>query len=520
MMLITKTNFINHIRCTKMLWLNKHKKKISSEPTESEKLNIAEGHMIGQMATRHPSFQNGYLIETLSPEKAIRETKGVISSKQFETLYEPAIEYNIDDEFSLFLRIDILKMHSGLEVELIEVKSSSSKQEIHLWDIAFQMYVLIKIGYTIKDSWLMKPNSLFIRTEENVDLEDFFITESVYSEVLTDYLPQVEKIVNEIKKSLSEQLEPSVTTGSHCKNPWKCPMFDYCNKGKTEDSVENFTRLTEDKRVFFRNNKIKYINQIDNALIEKYNKETKRDLLSVKQKIQFEVAVTGKTYINQVELKNFINSLAYPLFHLDFEAYNKTVPPYVNMKTNQFVTFQASIHRETESAEIVHSEFLQDDATDPRLKMINFLLLNLEKTGSIIVYCKSFEESRIKELAKNFPEFEKDLLELNDRMVDLEVPFKKWYYNHEFQGSSSIKKVLPVMVPELSYDKLFIKNGADAQSIYRKLLNGDYHTQTKDGKVIKGKKFNKIKKDLLAYCELDTYAMVEILRVLKGTIDE
>ena len=105
-------------------------------------------------------------------------------------------------------------------------------------------------------------------------------------------------------------------------------------------------------------------------------------------------------------------------------------------------------------------------------------------------------------------------------MVDLEIPFKKYYYHHDFEGSSSIKKVLPVLVPELSYDRLLIQNGSDAQAIYRKMLDKFYHTKGADGKLYRGREFNKMKKGLLNYCALDTMAMVMLLRTLHKLLEE
>ena len=47
------------------------------------------------------------------------------------------------------------------------------------------------------------------------------------------------------------------------------------------------------------------------------------------------------------------------------------------------------------------------------------------------------------------------------------VPFReRWYYTPEMQGSYSIKKVLPALVPDLSYDNLDIKGGGVASSTF------------------------------------------------------
>ena len=85
------------------------------------------------------------------------------------------------------------------------------------------------------------------------------------------------------------------------------------------------------------------------------------------------------------------------------------------------------------------------------------------------------------------------------------VPFReRWYYTPEMQGSYSIKKVLPALVPELSYETLNIQGGGEASSTFSRMVQGTF-----DGDV------EESRKHLLAYCKMDTLAMVEILKKLK-----
>jgi hypothetical protein len=161
-----------------------------------------------------------------------------------------------------------------------------------------------------------------------------------------------------------------------------------------------------------------------------------------------------------------------------------------------------------------HKEFLGDENSDPRGALIKQMLNDLTATGSIVAYNQSFEISRIKELAK-FDESRKDeLLALNERFVDLIVPFRgKGYYHPDFNGSFSIKSVLPAMFPnddELDYKKLgSIQDGGDAMNIFASLH------------LLKDKsKLESIKKDFLAYCRLDTLAMVRIWEKLHKMVDK
>ena len=61
------------------------------------------------------------------------------------------------------------------------------------------------------------------------------------------------------------------------------------------------------------------------------------------------------------------------------------------------------------------------------------------------------------------PEYKDAMEAINNRVVDLIIPFKqKWYDDPRFEGSASIKKVLPVLCPELSYKTLGIQEGGSA----------------------------------------------------------
>jgi len=156
-------------------------------------------------------------------------------------------------------------------------------------------------------------------------------------------------------------------------------------------------------------------------------------------------------------------------------------------------------------AELEHYAFLGDGVNDPREDLIKQMIKQLGIKGSIICWNVSFEKSRITELADNFPKYEKQLNTLTERMIDLIVPFRsRWYYHPDFAGSASLKDVLPVMVPDLSYEDLDIQEGGSASLVYSELKNHDELTQAIQ------------RNQLLEYCKLDTLAMVKIFEKLKN----
>ena len=153
-----------------------------------------------------------------------------------------------------------------------------------------------------------------------------------------------------------------------------------------------------------------------------------------------------------------------------------------------------------------HKCFLAEPGTDPKKDFIEALLNCISSEGSVIVYNKAFENRILKEEALQFPQYADEIENIQNRMVDLMSPFRsKYYYVAAMKGSYSIKDVLPALVPELNYDELPINNGGSAsQEYYQLQFENDL------------KKIEEIKKQLLDYCELDTWAMVKLLEKLNA----
>ena len=191
------------------------------------------------------------------------------------------------------------------------------------------------------------------------------------------------------------------------------------------------------------------------------------------------------------------------MYFFDFETVRSAVPEFDYSRACQQIPFQYSLHiQNSKDNDLKHKEFLGDGISDPRIELIKALIRDLGSTGTILVWHQSFEIPRLKELARDFPQYANEINSILDRIVDLIVPFRnKSIVFPEFNHSYSIKKVLPVLVPELSYDGLEIKEGGTASMIYGNLKNEPIENQ------------DEIRKNLLAYCHLDTLAMVRIFEI-------
>jgi len=137
--------------------------------------------------------------------------------------------------------------------------------------------------------------------------------------------------------------------------------------------------------------------------------------------------------------------------------------------------------------------------------MIKQLREDIGDTGTVFVWYKPFEMTRNKELAIIHPENADFLEDLNDRIYDLGDFINFGFYLHpKFKGSWSIKNVLPVMVPELSYDEMEIGKGDQAMMAWWELINDMLSTEEAE----------KTKTALLEYCKLDTFAIVKLWKKL------
>jgi hypothetical protein len=151
----------------------------------------------------------------------------------------------------------------------------------------------------------------------------------------------------------------------------------------------------------------------------------------------------------------------------------------------------------SKDAKLEHKECLILDG-DPAERLVESLRKDIGDEGSIVSWYKSFENARNKELAELVPKYAEFLQDIIDRTYDLMNIVDNQYYVHPgFKGSSSIKKVQPVIAPDFSYKKLGVQNGTDAIEAYKQIRSGK----------LKGEDLEEKKDEMLEYCGYDTEVM-------------
>jgi hypothetical protein len=485
---LSKSSFIRGIQCHKSLYLKKYYPELEDKVSDSKQAIFDKGTNVGILAQQ--LFPGGTNLSKYIPDEFDRvfaETSRLISTGH-TVIYEAGFSHNCNICF-----VDILAKKDG-KWRAFEVKGSTSVSDIYLWDTAFQYHVIISSGIELEDISVIHLNNQYVRKGE-LDIMQLFTVVSVLEDVQS-MQDAVKDSISQMQVALNSDTVPGIDIGPQCSNPYDCSFMGHCWQNIPDYSVFNVSRLSKDKAFGLYRQGIVEIKDIPDDYP-----------LNPSQELQVNAEKTGITIIDKDQIRDFVRALKYPLCFLDFETFQLPVPMFDESRPYQQLTFQYSLHLlDKMNGTLTHKEFLAETYGDPRIAVIEQLINDLNETGDIVVYNKAFEVTRLKEIAGDFPVYKDRIDIIIDRIVDLMLPFYgKNYYTPAMKGSYSIKVVLPALVPGFSYDTLNISKGDMASLAFERLY---FET---DENIIR-----EVRKDLLAYCKLDTLAIVEILKVLQN----
>jgi hypothetical protein len=487
---LTKSRYLQALQCQKLLWLSTHHPELATPPDQSAKHRFAVGTLVGELA--RCLFPIGTLIaeDHFHLAEAISSTARHTADPTIPALFEATVQHG-----SALCRADILlRTNAGSNSwDLNEVKSSSQVKDVYLPDLAFQRYCFEQAGYSINQTFLTHLNKAYIR-QGPLDLEQLFSTIDVTSNV-EPLLSAVPANIKTFEAIMASTTSPAIEPGDQCTKPYTCPYYTYCNKPRAADSVKNLPGISQKRLATFKALGIESILDITADMD-----------LTARQTIVVHSYRQQAPIINRNGIRQFLSTLVYPLYLFDFETIMPTIPLFDNSSPFQQIPFQFSLHiQQEQGAPCTHYEFLHNSKDDPRSALIDSMLSLLGTSGSIVAYNITFEKGKIAELANYDPLHGPKLLALLPRFVDLIVPFRNGDYTHyAFHGSASLKQVLPVLVPSLSYADLEIQEGGTASLLYEQWVSNQ----------IPDEQWQTIRTNLLEYCKRDTFAMVEIRRVL------
>ena len=485
-MQISKSQYMKGLQCPKALWLFKYRKDLAAEPDQRRQNLFATGHRVGDLAKQ--LFPGGV-------EVGYRRSdyQGMIDETTQFTKRENVIYEGSFSAHGVFVRADIL-VRNGTAWDIYEVKATASTKAVHKPDVAIQWYVIGQ-HLPLAKACLVHLNTAYVRHGE-LDVQSLFTIDDV-TEVVQAEQASIEDNLDALEQVLAGA-EPETLIGTHCNSPYECDFHDYCWRDVPYPSVLDLCRINGDK-------KFEYYHQG----VVTYADARKHIGLSAAQALQVDTALKRELHIDTEAIAGYFRDVRYPISFLDFETFQDAIPRFDGQGPYKNIPFQYSLHILHENGELEHREFLADEAEDPRLELTRRLLADLTDEGTIFAFHQTFETGVINGLAEHFDRYAAQLRSLIGRFKDLEIPFKNlMYYHPDFHGSFSIKSVLPALFPndpELDYKNLNIQSGDVAMDIFPHLHEID------DPDVKKS-----IRKSLLAYCRLDTLAMVKIWEQLSG----
>jgi len=481
---LSKSLFQMGRQCHKALWAHKFRPDLRDEVPAAPQAVSDAGTDVGTLARQ--LFPGGLLVpyEGLTIEQQLAMTTDAIAGGQ-HTIYEAAFEFD-----GVFVKVDIL--HRGREgCELYEVKSSSGVKDVYVEDIALQYFVVKGAGVELKRANLVHVDNSYVR-EGNIDVHQLFAIVDVTEDIKSRQTSIAEDLG--ALRSMLRGDEPVIDIGPHCDDPYSCLYKGHCWSHIPSPCVFDFGDIGKpDAFALYRNGIVRM-------------EDTPAEVLGWRQKLQLEGVLGKEIVIDTAAVRKFVAGLWYPLCFLDFETTCMTpVPLFEGTRPYQKVPFQYSLHIvDRPGAERQHHEFLAEHGKDPRRGFLDSLLATLPAKGCIVAWNRGFEIGCLRELGEYFLCCEQ-IEALIENFRDLMLPFRqKAIYHRDFEGSYSLKSVLPALVPELSYVGMPVSEGTEASSAWLALWSEADEDKVKE-----------VRENLRRYCEMDTNAMVRILRAME-----
>jgi hypothetical protein len=483
--MLSKSQYIRGLQCHKSLWLYKNRPDLRAQPDKQKEALFETGQTVGDLACG--LFPGGIEIEFTPEDFGAMSTKTrQLIDSGVEIIYEATFR-----EKGIFAMADILvKTPDGWD--MYEVKASTRVKPYHQDDAAIQWYALAE-AIPLNRAFIIHVDNQYVRQGE-LDIHGLFSIVDI-----TEIVQAKQAAIPEKLQAMEAMLKTdgvSIDIGPHCSDPFDCDFKSCCWQHIPRQSVFNLYRLSGQRKFeLYRQGKVRFEDL------------TFGDGFNETQLVQANSALTQQAHIDRPVIQAFLDKLEYPLNFFDFETYQEAIPRFDGQRPYMQLPFQYSLHIVPEVGGMVHRELLGDEHSDPREALIQHVLDDISPSGSIVAFNMGFEKARIRELADAFPQYRDELLALNERFVDLIEPFRGLgYYHPDFNGSFSIKSVLPAMFPddpELDYKSLEIQDGGMAMETFANLHKLKDKSQREA-----------IRNALLAYCRLDTLAMVKIFERL------
>jgi hypothetical protein len=478
---INKTAFINYLSCPVLGWMTRRNMLPKLTGPSNELLRL-EGRRIRNISWR--LFSNAVNAGKPETDDSVLYTKELVLDPGVKTIYGASFVAG-----GYLAKADIVQKLDDNSWHLFEVKSGSKYKVKYARDMSFNAMVLAKAGFDVsKVTLFCLSNDYRLGMDVSHLFKGLDCTEKVKQKVQKFLI-----LSDEVLENIESENMPEPYLKRNCKN---CPVFDDCMNKDVKNHIFDLPRLS-----------VLAMEKLIAVGADTINKIPADFELTQIQQIVKNCVLTSTNYVSE-NLKNELDNIKQPFYYLDFESVMTVMPLYRDIAPHTQLLTQFSIDRTDNTGNILdHYEYIANQTRDCRREIAERLIKFLGEEGSIITYA-NFEYIAISNLARLFSDLCEKLNKIAGRVVDLEHILKKNYYDINFRGRSSIKKVLPVLIPEMSYADLEICAGGDAAASFAFMAMGLYDD----------KKIEETKKSLLKYCARDTLAMVKIHQFLKAIV--
>lgn len=477
---LSKSLFVTGYQCEKLLWWTVHDPAAKELEPDKVLLDLFDqGRQVGELARLR--FPGGVLIDL--PHHAyddrLAATTAALASKA-PAIFEAAFEAG-----GVFAAVDVLeRTDSGWT--LIEVKSASSVKDEHIPDAAIQAWVLRQAGLAVSRVEIMHLNKEY----RHPDHGDLFVRADVTA-LVEAFLPQIPDFVQHLKESLEGPL-PERQLGLQCFEPRDCAFQGRCWPDDP-NHIRHLYNVGPKTTCSYLASGINFIADLPpNAKLP----------FTARRQLR---AIAEGCLIVEPTLAQALAPFESPLGYLDFETVARAVPVWDGLAPWGAAVAQFSYHEERADGTHHHVGWLAEGPGDPRREVAEAMLAATAGARRIVTY-SAYEKTRITELKALVPDLAGPIDDLLAKLVDLLPVVRNHVYHPDFRGSFSLKYVLAPMTG-LTYNDLVIVDGRLASVEIARLLFLAHKIPPAER--------DRLRQDLLDYCERDTWGTVMLMQRLR-----
>ncbi len=491
---LSKSKLVAFRQCAKRLWLEVHRPELRQDSATSLAA-YRTGHEVGEIAQRLYDPQGlGEIIDFKKEglAAALERTRSLLQSGR--PIFEAGFAAEGALAFADVLLPDQTDGRAGWR--MVEVKSSTSVKAYQRDDVAIQSFVARASGVAlhyvsvahIDSTWVYPGGGDYrgLLTEVDLSAEAF------------SRASEVREWVDGAQAVAASAQPPQVEMGRHCTQPFDCGFAAHCREGRP---LPEFPLAwlpgaqSRGLRDYVDRHRVDDLRDVPNALLN-----------PMQQRVR-DATLSGTVFFDAAGAAGKLHAYPLPAYFMDFETIQFGVPRWAGTRPFQMLPFQFSVHRLSEEGTLTSAGFLDLSGDDPSEAFAIALTEVCHEPLPVFVYNASFEGGRLDELAQRFTRLREPLLDIRRRMVDLYPIARQHYYHPACEGSWSIKKLLPNIAPHLDYAALpGVQDGSLAMQAYLEAIDPSTSAARKE----------EIRRQLTAYCALDTLAMVEIWKYFAG----